>query len=226
MTKGPKTMSEYLTGVKSVCDQLDSIGCSLSEHEMIYGALAGLGKEYESICTVIEHSMDSVPELTFEDDVFKLVTFDDKLQTYSQPETNPHMAFHTGRGFNTRGRGGNSYRGGYNRGRGSNTYSTRGQGFSQQFAGGSGSGTRPTCQICGRYGHSVARCYNRFDQDFASPETVHNALTTMKLSDHEHQSGGEWYPDSAASAHITNNASQLQSTEPYAGNDQVIVGKW
>ena len=226
MTKGQKNMSEYLNGVKSVCDQLDSRGCPLSEQEMVYGVLAGLGKEYESICTVIEHSMDYVPELTYEDAVYKLVNFDDKLQAYNQPpETNPHMAFHTGRGYNTRGRGNYGYRGGY-RGRGANSYSTRGRGFSQQFTGGSSSGnnTRPTCQICGRYGHSAARCYNRFDQDFESPETVHNALTTMKLSDQERQSGGEWYPDSAASAHITNSEARLQSSEPYAGNDQVIVG--
>lgn len=115
-------MIEYLNGVKSICDQLDCIGCPLSEHEMIYGALAGLGKEYESICTLIEHSINYVPELRFEDAVFKLVTFDDKLQYYNQPpETNPHMAFHNDHGYNPRGRG-NSYRGGYNRGRGYNTW--------------------------------------------------------------------------------------------------------
>lgn len=39
-------MTEYLGEVKSVCDQLDSIGCTLSEQEAIYGALGGLGKEY------------------------------------------------------------------------------------------------------------------------------------------------------------------------------------
>ena len=135
---------------------------------MIYGALAGLGKEYESICTVIEHFINYVPELRFEDAVFKLVTFDDKLQNYNQPpETNPHMAFHNDHGYNPRGRE-NSYRGGYNRGRGYNTYSTRGRGFSQQFSGGSSSGTRSMCQICCRYGHSATQCYNRFDQDYAS----------------------------------------------------------
>ena len=212
-------MTAYLNDVKSVCDQLDSIGCPLSEQEAIYGALAGLGKEYESICTVIEHSMDSVSELSFDDAVFKLVTFDDKLSAQTQvSEPNPHQAFHAGRGYSSRGR---RNKGGY-RGRGMNTYSTRGRGFSQQFSG--GSSTRPTCQICGRYGHSAARCYNRFDQDYANSETVHNAFTTMKLSDQEHNAGQEWYPDSAASAHITNYANQLTSSEPYLGNDQVIVG--
>ena len=221
MSKNQKPMSEYLSEVKSVCDQLDSIGCPLTEQEKIYGALSGLGKEYESISTVIEHSMESVTELCFEDAVFKLVTFDDKLKAYTQAtEPTPHLAFHTGRGYASRGRGYYSNRG--NRGRGSGSYSTRGRGFHQQFPG-SNSNSRPTCQICGRYGHSAARCYNRFDQEYQSPEAQHNALTTARMSDHQY-TGQEWFPDSGASAHITNNGSQLQSSEPYLGTDQVIVG--
>lgn len=206
MNKNQKSMSEYLSEVKSVCDQLDSIGCHVSDQEKIYGALSGLGKEYESICTVIEHSMELVPEMSFDDAVFKLVTFDDKLKTYSQQsDVNPHLAFHAGRGYTNRGRGGYYNRGNY-RGRGSNSYSTRGRGFHQQFSG-SHSNTRSTCQICGRYGHYAARCYNRFDQDDSPTETIHNALATMKLSDQEQLTGSEWYPDSAASTHITNNTS-------------------
>ena len=46
----------------------------------------------------------------------------------------------------------------------------------------------------------------------------------MKLSDQVQLTGQEWYPDSTASAHITNDGSQLQSSAPYLGNDQVIVG--
>ena len=44
MTKGEKTMALYLGDVKGVCDQLDSIGCHVSDQEKIYGALSGLGK--------------------------------------------------------------------------------------------------------------------------------------------------------------------------------------
>ena len=99
MTKNQKSMSEYLGDVKSVCDQLDSIGCPFTDQKKIYGALSGLGKEYESIATVIEHSVDSEPQMTFEDAVFKLVNFADKLQVYNHvPEVTPHIAFNTGRG--------------------------------------------------------------------------------------------------------------------------------
>lgn len=161
--KSQKSMSEYLGDVKGVCDKLDSIGCPISDAKMIYGALNGLGKEYESICTIIEHSMDSVPEMSFEDAVFKLINFDDKLQIHTQPpEVLPHLAFNTQRGYLNRGRG--YYNNIGNRGR-CGSYSTRGRSFYQQFAG-SNFSSRSTCQIYGRYGHSAAKCYNQFDQDF------------------------------------------------------------
>lgn len=116
MSKNLKTMAEYLGDVKSVCDQLDFIGFPVTEPEMIYGALSGLGKEYESICTVIENSIDSLSDMTFEDDVFKLINFDDKLQSQNQASADvvtPHQTFHAGRGYSNRGRGYNSGRGGY-----------------------------------------------------------------------------------------------------------------
>lgn len=66
--------------------------------------------------------MDSVPDMHFEDDVFKLVNFDDKLKVFSQQTyVNPHLAFHAGRGYsNYRGRGNYNNGGGY-RGRGNNS---------------------------------------------------------------------------------------------------------
>ena len=84
MSKNQKYMADYLGDVKSICDQLDSIGFPVTEQEMIYGALSGLGKEYEFICTVIEHSIDSVSDMRFEDVVFKVINFDDKLQSHIQ----------------------------------------------------------------------------------------------------------------------------------------------
>ena len=119
-------MAVYLSEIKSLCDQLDSIGAPITEQEKIYGILNGLGKEYESVCTVIEHSVDLFPETRLDDIVHKLTGFDDKLQAYESPtEVSAHQAYYVNRGgYSGRGRGQN--RGGY-RGRGS--YSTQGRGF-------------------------------------------------------------------------------------------------
>ena len=89
--KGTKSIFVYLSEIKSLCDQLDSIGAPITEHEKIYGVLNGLGKEYEAVCTVIEHSMDTYPGQCFEDIVHKLTGFEDKLQSYeSAAEVSPH----------------------------------------------------------------------------------------------------------------------------------------
>lgn len=53
MKKNQRSMAEYLGEVKSVCDQLDSIGCPVSDPEKIYAGLSGLGKEYESIVLLL-----------------------------------------------------------------------------------------------------------------------------------------------------------------------------
>lgn len=208
-----------------MCDQPDSIGAPISEQEKFYGVLNGLGREYEAIVTVIEDSMDTPPGPCFEDVMYKLIGFEDKLQKYeSPPEVTQHQAFYTDRGgYSNRGRGQN--RGGYI-GRG--YYTTQGRGFPQQFGQQAGrrssqSDQRPTCQICGKYGHPAYKCYRCFDQSFQVEEMKH-ALATMKFSDGSGGSGPDWHPDTAATHHITNDPQHLLSAVPYEGHDSVIVG--
>lgn len=131
LSKGTRTMSVYLTEIKTLCDQLDSIDTAISESEKIFGMLNGLGNEYESITAVIENSMDSLPAPSLDDVMAKLISFDDKLQNYAtSSDVTPHQAFYTNRGgYSGRGRG--QSQGGY-RGRGRG-YSTQGKGFYQQF---------------------------------------------------------------------------------------------
>ena len=170
-SKGSKTMSPYVSEIKTLCDQLDSIGAAIPESEKIFGMLHGLDRDYEAISVVIENSMDSIPAPTLDEVMSKLVSYEDKLQTYSaSTEVTPHQAFYTDRGgYSGRGRG--QSRGGY-RGHG---YSTQGRGFYQQVGQSSGRGgsqntSRPTCQICGKFGHSAYKCYRRFDQHFQQTE--------------------------------------------------------
>ncbi|KAG7554441.1 Retrotransposon Copia-like N-terminal [Arabidopsis suecica] len=117
--KGNRPLAQYLSEIKALCDQLDSIGAPISEQEKIYGVLSGMGREYESIVTVIEESMDLPTSPSFDDVLYKLTNFDDKLQKYEAPtdinphqafytvvDNNPHQAFYTARGgYSGRGRG-------------------------------------------------------------------------------------------------------------------------
>ncbi|XP_010495573.1 PREDICTED: uncharacterized protein LOC104772684 [Camelina sativa] len=202
--KSGKTMEDYLSELQQIFDQLDLIGFPMTDLEKIHGLLFGLGKEYETVATVIEHSMDSLPTPCYEDVVFKTAYYD---------------------------RGGSNNRGGRSGGgyRGKGNYSTGGRGFQQHGSGqnsqnrGNG-GTKPTCQICGKYGHSAFDCYNRYNESLTKPD-LPNALAAMRVSDSEQQhTGAEWLPDSGSTAHITNTTANLQHAQPYHGNDSVMVG--
>ncbi|XP_010470482.1 PREDICTED: uncharacterized protein LOC104750390 [Camelina sativa] len=188
--KSGKTMEDYLSELKQIFDQLDSIGFPMTDLEKIHGLLFGLGKEYDTVATVIEHSMDSLPTPCYEDVVFKVIAFDDKLKTYSVvPAVTPHLAFQTETAYYDRGGsnniGGRSC-GGY---RGKGNYSTRGRGFQNHSSGQNSQnrengGTKPTCHICGKYGHSAFDCYNRYNESLTKPD-LPNALAAMRVSHSE-----------------------------------------
>lgn len=108
--KQDRSMDDYLRDIKTICDQLMSIGQPVDERMKIFAVLLGLGKEYEPTKTSIEGSMDTQYHPTFEDVVPRLVAFDDRLKSYStDAAVTPHLAFNTvrGRPFFTRSRGRN-----------------------------------------------------------------------------------------------------------------------
>ena len=67
MAKLDRSMTDYLTDVKLICDQLASIGSPVPERMKIFAALQGLGKDYEPLITSIEGSVDMMPNPNLED---------------------------------------------------------------------------------------------------------------------------------------------------------------
>lgn len=193
LTKKEKTLSVYCREFKTVCDSLSAIGKPIDESMKIFGFLNGLSREYDPITTVIQSSLSKFPAPTFTDVVSEVKGFDAKLQSYEQdPPANPHLAYNTQKdaqgesyrqaapAYNPaqRGRG----RSGPYRGRGG--YSSRGRGFSQHQTS-TNNGERPTCQICGRIGHTALKCYNRFDNNYQPAA----AFSAMRLIDEKAKSG-------------------------------------
>jgi len=185
----------------------------------------GLTREYEPLITSLESSLDAFPGPPYEDIVYSLKGFDDRLQRYAvTSDVSPHLAFNTFRSSN-RGRGQSSGRGGRNRGRGSGNFSTRGRGFHQQFSGSSSGDPnteKPMCQICGKRGHPALQCWHRFDDSYQEESDVaaaaFNALHISEVTD-----DAGWFPDTGATAHITNNAQRLSQSQPYYGTDTVMA---
>ena len=231
-------MTEYLTDIKLICDQLASIESHVSERMKIFVTLQGLGKEYGPLITSIEGAVDMLPDPTLEDIVPRLHNYEARIQRYNtSSDVSPHLAFNVERSnfqssyYNIRGHGQSNGR--FGRGRGHRHFSTRGRGFHQQLSSsGSRSGSsassvssedRPSCQICGRYRHTAMRCWHRFTNSYQEEE-LPMAMAAMHITDVTDHAGGEWFADSAATSHITSSLHHLANSQPYMGNDAVMIG--
>ena len=87
--------------------------------------------------------------------------------------------------------------------------------------GGSSHGNKPICQLYGKIGHVVAKCYKRFDISFSSVDLTSyqaNVAFTSNFGDHEQ------YVDSSATNHITVDMNNLTIKVDYMGNEKLMVG--
>ncbi|GMJ04377.1 hypothetical protein HRI_004106900 [Hibiscus trionum] len=157
-------VSEYLSKIKNICDTLNASGNVVTEQEQISVILAGLTAEFESVITFASRegqSLESVSEMLldcearqkeFLSDSFSVqanvVTrrlppkedeVDSKEEFVDEQYSNDQRTCFRGQ------RGGN-----FNRGRDHGRYGSN----------------RPQCQLCGKFGHLVQKCYHRFDHNY------------------------------------------------------------
>jgi histone deacetylase 1/2 len=118
------------------------------------------------------------------------------------------LASHGGRGGNSRGGrgGGNRGRGGFGRDRGNDNGGHSG-----------GNGDRPTCQLCGKEGHTVSKCYKRFDASFTG--VSENKFASLATTSYGIDTN--WYVDSGATDNITGDLEKLTMRDDYTANDQI-----
>jgi hypothetical protein len=101
------------------------------------------------------------------------------------------------------GRGGGNWRG---RGRGGGSRDRGGRAGGRQGGGrGGNNGDRPTCQLCGKEGHTVLHCYKRFDASFTGvPDTKSASPATTNYG-----VNSNWYMDTGATDHTTGELDKL-----------------
>jgi hypothetical protein len=81
--------------------------------------------------------------------------------------------------------------------------------FSQDPA----SPSRPICQLCRKIGHTAPRCYKRPDPALVAAPNSQAFYSSTPLPSKEN-----WYPDTRATHHITNDVQNLNlSSEDYTG---------
>lgn len=88
------------------------------------------------------------------------------------------------------------------------------------------SSTQIICQLCGRTGHVVLKCFKRFDVHFRI-ETSSNLQTYLSnISDPQDfgDNDSAWIVESGATTHITNSLGNLELNTDYTGSDSLMVG--
>jgi histone deacetylase 1/2 len=127
---------------------------------------------------------------------------------------------YNGGGYNGGGYNGGGYNGG---GHGGGRGDGSGRDGNAQGGGRGRGGNKSTCQICGIYGHDALRCYSRFNHAI-QPETSNRAAAHYSnTSDGGFNSDANWYLDSGATDHMTNDLERLHVHENYRGNEQIQV---
>nr|CAN75274.1 hypothetical protein VITISV_043735 [Vitis vinifera] len=85
--------------------------------------------------------------------------------------------------------------------------------------------THPQCQLCGKFGHTVVKCYHRFDITYqgtngVSPSHDSSPLQAMLAKTPDHQDS--WFFDTGATHHLSHSAQTLSHVQPYSGADQAM----
>jgi hypothetical protein len=206
------TAANFFNKVRGLAHELAAADAPLRDEEILAYLFAGLPVEYDPFVT----TMTTLPSAPTLDDVFAhLLAFEARqLRHHAEQQLNlGASANFAGRRGSFRGRGRSD------RGRGT-PYRGRGRGPPSRGGGrGSGSSSRPTCQICEKEGHTARRCWYRMDESYDDDHPSANVA-----SKHSYKVDTDWFPDTGATDHITSDLDRLAIRERYHGDDQVQVG--
>lgn len=217
--KGSMTVAEYYTKMKGYGDEMAAAGRPLQDEEMVEYILTGLEEEFLPMVSALVTRVDPI---SLEDLYSQLLNFETKLDLMrgggEQHQGSANMAGRGGRGNQRGGSGGRGQRGGRGSSRGGRASWSGGR---QSNQGGyirrsnNSSDERPVCQVCFKKGHTAARCWHRFEEDFVLDEKLAGAATNSYHVD------TNWYTDTGATDHITGELEKLSIREKYAGGDQI-----
>jgi hypothetical protein len=212
--KGTSSVVEYIAKMKVLADDMASAGKKFDDEELCSYILVGLDFKYNSFVSSIAARVEPI---SFSELYSQLLAFENRLELqgdgHSQSSVN---AATRGRGGFQRGRSGRGFPGhpsspgcqsSGGRGRGSGDSSNKPQ---NKF---------PPCQICGKQNHSVFKCFKRFDPSYMGEKSANYAASST-------QSYGldtNWYADSGATDHVTNNLDKLAVRDAYSGDDQIYT---
>ncbi|TXG69253.1 hypothetical protein EZV62_004188 [Acer yangbiense] len=229
--KGSSTMEEYLTQMKTWADSLAIAGDPYPENLLFANSLAGLDSEYMPIVVLIE----AREHFTWQEIYDTLLSYDSKLEHINNVSakgnllSSPSAHLATNKPNNTPNTNKTSNQQNLNQGgnRAPNRGGFRGGGGRFRGRGGRNNNSRPTCQVCGKFGHSASVCYFRYDDNYMGsvPTANSNANSpSVFVATPETVDDTTWYADSGATNHVTNDAGNLDLKSDYRGDESLMVG--
>lgn len=152
--KGNLGLQDYFTRVKSLVDSLEAAGKKIEYDDHITHILRGLGPEYDPMVSVITGNEKLPPVQRVYSMLLTQENRSANLSVHAQNRTSSYSY-----GANDGNRRGRSFSGNSSR-------------FNQKNWSGN---QKPQCQLCGRFGHTVSRCYFRYDKGFHGPNAGTNS---------------------------------------------------
>ncbi|CAA0831393.1 Unknown protein, partial [Striga hermonthica] len=234
LKKGSLTMKEYISKMKSLFDALAAAGHVVSEKDQIMHLIGGLGQEYNPIMVTVSSRVEPWSTIDLQ---ALLLSFESRLETVGLniPLVNSDGSYPMANAAMTQNfpRNASQNRGG----RAPFNQSFRGRGGRGPNRGRGGRFSKPKiqCQVCGVNGHTAERCWYRYDtgymgsalenssRGFNSPSA--NMMHTQHLTPSEAATdSNQWYPDSGATNHVTNNFTNLSIASEYGGGSKLHMG--
>jgi hypothetical protein len=159
--KDSNSITEYFQTIKTLIDTLIATGQPLNDFESVSFLLKGLRTDPFVTSVTTRFDPLSIDEL-YGHLLANEMHLDQQLPAVDvlSPAANFTTCNSPSRGHGYCGRGGSPYN------QGCRSYSSN-HGRSSYFSQDATSPTRPSCQICGKPGHSALRCYHRHDMSFS-----------------------------------------------------------
>ncbi|KAI0523208.1 hypothetical protein KFK09_005602 [Dendrobium nobile] len=199
------SMTQYLTEIKKIVDQISSAGLSVDPEDVIIYILNGLPPEYLPFTTTIRTmqsplSLDTLYALLMSKEIhLKTAT----LKYPKLPDT--QSALYTIRSRSRRGRGRS--------------------GHEQLPTNKPSQNSGVICKIFKKKGHLADACWHRLNINYV-PNTANasSKQNTALVANNDSNSAVDWYIDSGASAHMTNTIDNMDVYNTYKGTDSVTIG--
>ncbi|KAH9672921.1 retrovirus-related pol polyprotein from transposon RE1 [Citrus sinensis] len=244
--KNDLSVYDYFHKMKGIADSMAAAGTPMSDYDFMMSVLGGIGSEFNPVAVLITgRGLD----LDLSESLSTLMTHEGMLEQQALVETmDANLAFapnfvkkgNNNKKGNFRGNQGENFYRGRKCGRGNNMH--RGRSWNQggrtqmpgHVLGHFSQPYQPRCQVCCIIGHTAATCKDRFNKDFI-PATRYphqsnynqgysqrNMSAYMATPEAVMDDG--WYLDSGATHHLTNDLNNLSISEPYEGNEKLLIG--